>query len=108
MNIKRIIKEEIDDWEWTRGPINIDIREGDKIRVHNIGSYESFIQWLGRYSDNYIRGEFGEHITGVVYTIDEDILGLEIDRDDLVYFPIKDHLEDLKKTIGLDLLYELI
>jgi hypothetical protein len=68
MNLKKIIKEEIDDLQWIKD-INPEIERfnvGEIIRVHNVGDEEAFLDFLGVWKDEYLRGDFGPNITGRV------------------------------------------
>jgi hypothetical protein len=112
MNIKKIIREELDDWDWTRGPIWMDkVNVGDRIRIHNRGKEEAFLNWLGDYKYRYLLGEYGEDITGVVSKVYPEEFVLEI-GEDTIFFPYKERVEVIVSTNseynGLDLEYEFI
>jgi hypothetical protein len=118
MNIKKIIREELDDWDWARGPIWVDeVNKGNRIRVHNKGDEDAFINWLGMYSDDYIAGDFGENIEGIVSGVADDEFWLDVVSrgsgfGHYFYFPYKKHMEYIGMSTGdyngLDLGYELI
>lgn len=72
MNLRKIIRENINDFEWV-DDVNefIDPTKGDNIEVINKGSKEDFLAWLGVYDTQYEKGDFGENITGKVIEVDE-------------------------------------
>jgi hypothetical protein len=110
--------EEEDDWAWARGPIWVDdkIRLGDRIKVYNKGTYRSFINWLGMYSDNYVAGDYGENIEGIVSRVGSDEFSLEVKNadefEDSIAFPYKKDMEYMGMSnedyYGLDFSYEFI
>ena len=115
------IKEsEEDDWAWARGPIWVEkVSNGDRIRVHNKGKKDAFINWLGMYSDEYLAGDYGVNIEGVVsetYSANEfslDVVSGKSGFRHSIYFPLKSHMEFLSsvddgKYNGLNLTYEFI
>ena len=116
MNLKKIIREELDDWAWARGPIWVEkVSNGDRIRVYNKGKKDAYINWLGMYSDNYLAGDYGVNIEGVVfetYNDDDDEFSLDVGQGNSIYFPCKKHMEYLSSVdgeySGLDLAYEFI
>jgi len=112
-----LIESEEDDWAWARGPILVDeVNEGDRIRIHNKGEEEAFISWLGMYSDEYLAGNYGENIEGIVSGVAEDEFKLEVVSTEgfehSIYFPYKKHMEYIGMSnedyYGLGLEYELI
>jgi hypothetical protein len=113
-----LTESEEDDWDWARGPIWVDeVNKGNRIRVHNKGDEDAFINWLGMYSDDYIAGDFGENIEGIVSKADEDEFTLEVvlrgsGFEHSIYFPYKKQMEYIRMSNeeygGLDLEYELI
>jgi hypothetical protein len=61
MNLKKIIKEEMDDLQWIKD-INPEIERfntGEIIRVHSVGDEEAFLDFIGMWKDEYLRGDFG-------------------------------------------------
>ena len=120
MNLKKIIREELDDWAWARGPIWVEkVSNGDRIRVYNKGKKDAYINWLGMYSDNYLAGDYGVNIEGVVsetYSANEfslDVVSGKSGFRHSIYFPLKSHMEFLSsvddgKYNGLNLTYEFI
>jgi hypothetical protein len=84
---------------------------GDRIRVHNKGEEEAFLNWLGDYKYRYLRGEYGEDITGVVTKTYPEEFVLEI-GEDTIFFPYKERVEYIASITGdykgLELSYELI
>ena len=119
-NLKKIIKEseEEDDWAWARGPIWVEkVSNGDRIRVHNKGKKDAYINWLGMYSDEYLAGEYGVDIEGVVSGVADDEFALEVVSmksgfGHSIYFPFKKHMEYLSSVDGeyndFNLAYEFI
>lgn len=114
MKIKKIIREEINDFQWITDidPTEIIFRPGDRVTVHNVGDEKAYISWLGMYDDDYINGNYGEKITGEVITTQEDedtnlpseFLLVEDNTGDQIYFPYKTKMKDE----GLKLIYELL
>ena len=114
MNLKRIIKEEINSLQWImdEDPTEIIFQPGDRVTVHNVGFEKPYITWLGMYSDDYTNGNYGEKITGEVITTQEDedtnlpseFLLVEDNTGDQIYFPYKTKMKDE----GLKLIYELL
>jgi len=115
MNLKKIIKEEIESLRWIMD-INPDdgsmFRIGDTIKVHNEGDEEAFLEWLGMFSDDYEEGHYGPNIVGKItniyrndnnepyeFGIREDGMGDEI------FFPFKKGME---RFPNLKIIYELI
>ena len=115
MNLKKIIKEEIGDFDWIRDtdPMYIKFKEFDRVRVHNIGSNSAFIEWLGDYSDGYLNGKYGEYIEGLVRDTEDEnqFCVLTNPGGDRIHFPYKktmEHLSNMNPYHGLDLFYEPI
>jgi hypothetical protein len=113
-----LTESEEDDWAWARGPIWVDeVNKGNRIRVHNKGDEDAFINWLGMYSDDYIAGDFGENIEGIVSGVADDEFWLDVVSrgsgfEQSIYFPYKKHMEYIGMSTedynGLNLEYELI
>jgi hypothetical protein len=112
-----LTESEEDDWAWARGPIWTDkVNKGNRIRVHNKGEEDAFINWLGMYSDEYIAGDYGENIEGIVSGVAEDEFKLEVVSTEgfehSIYFPYKKDMEYIGTSnedyYGLNLEYELI
>lgn len=118
MNIRKIIREEIDDLKWIKDtePSDFFIRLGDKLIVHNKGNKESFIEWLGMFDDDYLSGNYGENITGEIIYVDKDFPPTEFilkekNTGDEIHFPINNTIKNISKSepyTGLDLYYEPI
>jgi len=112
-----LTESEEDDWDWARGPIWVDeVNEGDRIKVYNKGTYRTFITWLGMYSDNYVAGNYGENIEGIVSRVGSDEFSLEVKNasgsEDSIAFPYKKDMEYIgmsnEEYYGLDFSYEFI
>lgn len=110
MNIRKIIKEELGDFDWVRdikpqAPIEL----GQEIIVNNLGDEESFIDWLGDYAGEYLEGKYGNPIKGVIrgfayhgktFAIHEENTGNEL------WFPTDKH--ELVIDGDLNLFYEAV
>ena len=114
MNLKRIIKEEINSLQWImdEDPTEIIFQPGDRVTVHNVGFEKPYITWLGMYSDDYTNGNYGEKITGEVIgtyeaentDVPSEFLLVEDNTGDQIYFPYK----KLMESNDLKLIYELL
>lgn len=114
MNLKRIIKEEINSLQWIMDtdPTEIIFQPGDRVTVHNVGDEEPYISWLGMFGDDYINGNYGEKITGKVIDtyeagdtdISNEFILVEDNTGDQIYFPYK----KLMESNDLKLVYELL
>lgn len=114
MNLKRIIKEEINSLQWImdEDPTEIVFQPGDRVTVHNVGDEKPYILWLGMYDSDYINGNYGEKITGEVIAtyesgdtdIPSEFLLVEDNTGDQIYFPYKTKMEEN----NLKLIYELL
>lgn len=119
MNLKRIIREELDDMDWIR---NIDASKfrpelGDSIEVRNKGSEEAYHNWLGDYAGYWKNGDYGYHIQGKVESTSrmgpnkgKVFVLIEENTGDGIYFPYHEHMSELiqeqpDKYKGLDLQY---
>lgn len=105
--------KESDDLDWIRttDPKDTEPRKGDKIRVHNLGTKESFLNWLSVYGTNYTDGDYGPFIEGeVIEYKGENFCLREMNTGDPIYFPSYKHIPTLnnKGHKGLDFLYEFI
>lgn len=112
--------KESDDLEWIKntgvrgGPADLVI--GERVRVYNIGSEESYQTWLGVYLNKYKKGLYGEHITGTIVghyqKNSPESSSFEIEEEntlDVIYFPSPERMKTRKtqKTYpGLELFYE--
>lgn len=94
MNIKRHIKEGIDDFEWMReiDPENYVPKKGENIRVINTGDKYDFLRWLASFADDY---EDGDYIEGEVMGLYENNskVGLKVYNNlsqlhNMIFFPI--------------------
>lgn len=122
MNIRKIIREEMDDLGWIKDidPREIDFRIGDVIKVHNVGDKDAFMEWIGDYRRSYLNNEYGEFITGRIVYIDDKRMEIEVfNRNDYDYiqFPTYSDMVNLrvrggdfhrKPYIGLDMYYEIL
>ena len=116
MNLKRIIREELEDLQWmSMGGEPARLLRGERVRVYNIGPEKAYEEWLSSYLAMYKEGRFGNNITGEIvgfsfhmqssvdkmsFIIREDKTGEEI------YFPGYERLEKVKEKSGLNLFYE--
>jgi hypothetical protein len=115
MNLKKIIREEMDEWDWARGPVLFnmeDLKAGDKIRIHNVGDEEAFLKWLGFYGNPYKRGKYGENIEGTIFFMGTNDAQVDC-KGDRIFFPKSHQIEKLSilysgEYRGLDIKYELI
>jgi hypothetical protein len=116
MNLKKIIREEMDEWDWAREPVLFnmeDLKVGDKIRIHNVGDEEAFLNWLGMYVNLYKRGKYGENIEGIIVTMQVNEGQVDC-KGDRIFFPKSHQIEKLSTLSfrdqyrGLDIKYELI
>jgi len=103
MNIKKIIREEMDDFGWIRDldPRGVTFNIGDVIKVHNIGDENAFIEWLGDYSDNYLGNAYDEFITGTIVDIEDK-------RIEIQEFNMENLRVRRRSYIGLDMYYEIL
>lgn len=123
MNLKKIIREEMDDLKWIMDAnpnefeSSSDLKEGDKIKIHNYGDEESFIKWLASYGEKYKKGLYGENITGKITGIIKndryfgDLGVKEENTGDVIYFPHRTNpnIEIIKRAYpNLKIYYELI
>jgi hypothetical protein len=128
MNLKKIIKEEMDDLDWIRNidPNYMEFPKGTQIKITNIGSEEAFLEWLGDFQEDYMDNRYGYRgaIIGFVdeseYYDDGDVKGFyiwETNTSDHIYFPYHRYMNDLNKNdhdnygydySGLNLEYKII
>lgn len=106
---------ESDDFQWIKDiePSNYNPKVGDKIRVHNLGSEESFLNWLGMYVLNYKSGEYGPFIEGEVTEPNDDLdfCVREKNTGQEIFFPTYERISLMRLSSDykrLDLLYEFI
>lgn len=96
-----------------------DFKVGDIIRIVNVSNEESFLSWLGDYSNSYRLGDYGDNIMGKVIEITEDSFVLEeFKTKDKIYFPKYRKMEMLRQGLhdtsafgeykGLNMIYELL
>jgi hypothetical protein len=107
MNIKKIIREEVEDeWSWARNSFinSNEIKVGSKIRIHNLGDEESFLSWLGDYKEGFLDGMYGDQIEGVVHHIAGNDFSLDT-KDDNIYFPSDEKMLDLNSREDYKNLY---
>ena len=105
--------KESNDLQWIidTNPKDTEPKEGDKIRVHNLGTEESFLQWLSVYGTSYNDGDYGPFIEGEVINHEgKNFFIREMKTNDPIYFPNYKHIPILNNAghKGLDLLYEFI
>lgn len=106
--------KESDELEWIRDtdPKDTEPRKGDKIRVHNLGTEETFLNWLSIYETTYTAGAYGPFIEGEVVEAkeDENFRLREKNTNAHIYFPTYKRIPTLNNTDfeGLDFLYEFI
>lgn len=120
MKIKKIIREEIEDFQWINDiePEEIEFRPGDQVIVYNLGREDSFLNWLGLSRTPYSSGRYGKNITGTVvktYTNSDGVLREflleEKNTKHHIFFPYKSKQEGLNGLIGyvgLNIMYEPI
>ena len=123
MNLKRIIREEIEEFKWmTMSGEPAELIVGERIRVYNIGNEESYEKWLGVFKDSYLAGDYGPNITGEIVDLEffpkespERLkMGLKLRFIDLeeektkerIYLPSYETLEIENKENGLNLFYQ--
>jgi len=108
MNLKRIIREELEDLQWmSMGGEPARLLRGERIRVYNIGPEEAYEDWLGYYLDEYKEGRFGNNITGEIIGFDRMSFILREDKTgEQIYFPGYERLEKENEKNGLNLFYE--
>lgn len=104
---------ESDDFDWIRdiGPKDIVFRVGDIIRVHNMGTEQSYLNWLGVFAGNYEDGVYGPNIEGEIIDVGQKLMKINTNRGNKIQFPTHNGLPYyIKQTHydGLDLLYEII
>jgi hypothetical protein len=105
-NIKE--SEEADDFAWVNDIENeIKFKTGDRVRIHNMGDEDAFINWLGSYARNYKNGVYGKNIEGVVlvgeFSLTDKFNIVNITgghKDDEIYFPYQEKMKNLQK-LGL-------
>lgn len=74
MNLYKIIKEEINDFEWIENISSKFIpKVGDVIEITNVGSYDTYLKWLGVYKEEYLNGNYGTKITGRIIDVEDTI-----------------------------------
>jgi|ETNvirnome_6_100_1030635.scaffolds.fasta_scaffold22467_4 hypothetical protein len=120
MNLYKIIKEEINDFEWIE---NISPKYtpevDDVVEITSVGVEDSYLKWLGAYRDKYLDGDYGTKITGRIIDISKDPHGRDIEgvfyivetnTHDEIYLPygnyLNVHLQD--SYPGLNLLYQSV
>jgi len=93
---KQNINESDMDWIEEVEPF-YEVKEGDYIRVINMGSRDEFLDWLGDYTNLYLMGEYGTEIKGLVYSVGGlhfDLFEGNIDEEsiqnDRITFPLVD------------------
>lgn len=109
MNLKKIIREELDDLDWIKGVSSsaIEPKTGDRVVVMNIGVKRYYIDWLGMYASSYADGIYGDNITGeVIRDQDRRLFMLkEENTGNEILFPHYSYMEDY---YGLDLEYKIL
>ena len=110
--------EEADDFAWVNDIENeIKFKKGERVRIHNMGDKDAFINWLGMYANKYLNGVYGKNIEGTVLEGEDSMNEFSIvnitggHKDDEIYFPYQEKMKNLQsKPIykGLNLIYEPI
>ena len=111
--------EEVGDFDWINDfeQPEIKFKKGDRVRIHNMGDKDAFINWLGMYANKYLNGVYGKNIEGTVLEGEDSMNEFSIvnitggHKDDVIYFPYQEKMKNLQsKPIykGLNLLYEPI
>ena len=118
MNLRKIIREEMDDLQWIRDVESDDVffKNGDRVMVHNRGKVNAYVEWLGMFGENYLSGDYGKNITGeVVYVDDYDPdYSFHLSEDNtghVIAFPSISEIKRISQEgdyMGLDLFYEPI
>lgn len=114
MNLRKIIKEEIDDLQWIRDIESDDVffKLGDRVTVYNRGEVNAYVEWLGMFGENYLSGDYGKNITGEVVHVDDDSFILfEDNTGHEIAFPSISEIKRISQEgdyMGLDLFYEPI
>lgn len=116
MNTDQLNESDEDNpFQWIKDikPSNYNPKVGDKIRVHNLGTEESFLNWLGMYEFNYERGDYGPFIEGEVTEPNTDLFFYvrEMNTGQEIYFPTYERIPSIRHSSDyerLDLLYEFI
>ena len=117
MNLYKIIKEEINDFEWIENiSSKFTPKVGDVVEITNIGSYDTYLKWLGVYKNKYLDGDYGTKITGRVTDISDtpkEIEGVfyivETNTHDEIFLPYGDYIHSLQVSYPrLNLLYYIL
>lgn len=117
---KNYLMTESNDLQWIKDvdPKDMVYRIGDTIKVHNMGNEESFLEWLGQFSESYLENKFGEFIVGTIVDITNNDRYEIIERNtkEHIFFPSYDSIIDLRTNQGfgghiypgLDMYYEIL
>ena len=99
-------------------PKDMTYRIGDTIKVHNLGNEESFLEWLGQFSEDYLDNKFGEFIIGKIVDItnNDRYEIIEHNTKEHIFFPSYTSIIDLRTNQGfgghvypdLDMYYEIL
>jgi len=94
MNIKKIIKEEL---EWIKKIEPKYMPKKDELIEVRYENKDSFLQWIGSFKTPYLSGKFGKYIKGRVVDISDNFFLLVV-KDTTgnhgIYFPtITDNIE---------------
>jgi len=111
------INESDEDFKWIEdiNPKDITFRIGDVIKVHNVGDEDSFLNWLGDFSDDFLDNRFGEFIIGEIVGLDNKRIEIrERYTNEYIFFPTYSDMENLRtgagigwsSYVGLDMYYE--
>jgi hypothetical protein len=114
---KNINESNENDFQWIEdiNPKDLTFRIGDVIKVHNVGDEDSFLTWLGDYSDDFLKNRFGEFIIGEIVGLDNRRIEIqERYTDEYIFFPTYSDMENLRtgagigfsSYAGLDIYYE--
>jgi hypothetical protein len=111
--------EEGGDFDWINDieEREIKFKKGDRVRIHNMGDKDAFINWLGMYGNRYLNGDYGKNIEGTVSEGEDSMNEFSIvnitggHKRDEIYFPYQRKMEIVKGKhhyTGLNLIYEPI
>lgn len=103
MNIRRIIREEMDDLQWIKDVDASKFRPkaGDLIEVRNKGNEYAYYNWLGDYGHSWENGSYGYNIQGRVKTPsptpEKTFIVVEHNTGNVINFPYHENMSKLAK-----------
>ena len=105
MNIRRIIREEMDDLQWIKDVDASKFRPkaGDLIEVRNKGNKLAYYNWLGDYVYYLENGSYGYNIQGEVIPETQKAMRgkgfniIEHNTGDGIFFPYHEYMSELGK-----------